>query len=113
MLLYVHAFTRIEPMSVFRKAIELASPSVRVLSFKERGKVTPMPVALSEKQRVRDAIDAILAASKSRAGNELEERLAREVVAVVAGDSPALKKKAEQHRQTMVNRGNIRMPRKR
>jgi len=46
----------------------------------------------------------ILEASDSKPGKTLEERLAREVIAVIEGNSKALAKKMELHRFAMVNR---------
>jgi small subunit ribosomal protein S7 len=62
------------------------------------------PIALGEKQRTRFAVEWILEASKKRAGQTIEERLAKELVAVFQGDSTALAKKLEVHRFAMVNR---------
>jgi small subunit ribosomal protein S7 len=62
------------------------------------------PVALGEKQRTRFALEWILEASKQRSGQTVEERLARELIAIVQGTSDALKKKEEVHKFAMVNR---------
>lgn len=105
-LLHLHAFTRLEALPLLRKAVELAAPSVRVITHKSGGKSTSIPVALNEKQRVRYALQAILHASNSKAGKTLEERLAREVVHVLSNDAnnAALKKKDTLHKFAMVNR---------
>lgn len=62
------------------------------------------PVALGEKERTRYAVEWILKASKSKSGQTLEERLAREMISVIQGNSEALKKKEEVHKQAMANR---------
>lgn len=105
-LLHLHAFTRLEPLPLLRKAVDLAAPSVRVITHRNGGKNTSIPVALNEKQRVRYALQAILKASNSKAGKSLEERLAREVVHVLSNDvnNAALKKKDALHKFAMVNR---------
>ncbi|PFH53540.1 hypothetical protein AMATHDRAFT_1194 [Amanita thiersii Skay4041] len=110
-LLYLHTLTRAPPLPIFRKAIEMASPAVRVVNNKTGAKVIPTPLPLSEKQRTRYAVEWILAASDSKPGITLEERLARELIAVVKGKSSALDKKEAVHRTAMVNRGNIRATR--
>ena len=46
----------------------------------------------------------ILEASNTKPGKTLEERLAREIIAVLEGNSKALAKKMELHRFAMVNR---------
>jgi Ribosomal protein S7p/S5e len=66
------------------------------------------PVALGEKQRTRFALQWILKASEKKNGKTVEERLAREIIAVVQGSSEALKKKEEVHRFAMVNRYMLR-----
>lgn len=64
------------------------------------------PAALTEKQRIRAGVHAVLAASKNKSGKTVEERLAREIIAVVNGDSKAITDKELMHKQAMVNRGN-------
>ena len=63
---------------------------------------TPMP--LNEKQRTRFGVEWILQASEKKPGKAVEVRMAKEVIAVVQGNSEALKKKEEAHRFAMLNR---------
>jgi len=106
-LLHLHSFTRSEPLPLLREAIFAASPAVRCLSHRYGSKNVYKPIALGEKQRTRFAVKWILEASDGKPGKTLEERLAREVIAVLEGNSKALAKKTELHRVAMVNRGNI------
>ncbi|KAG6369489.1 ribosomal protein S7 domain-containing protein [Boletus reticuloceps] len=108
MLLHVHTFTRAPPTPIVREAIMTAAPSVRVVSLKYGTKVMMTPQPLTEKQRVRAGLKAIVAASESRPGKSLEVRLAREMIAVVQGESRSLEEKQRLHKLAMVNRGNIR-----
>lgn len=62
------------------------------------------PVALGEKQRTRFALEWILEQSKHRSGQTFEERLARELIAIVQGESDVLEKKKKVHQFAMVNR---------
>lgn len=103
-LLHLHSFTRSEPLPLFREAILAASPAVKCLSHRHGSKNVFKPVALGEKQRTKFAVKWILEASDSKPGKTLEERLAREVIAVIEGNSRALAKKNELHRIAMVNR---------
>ncbi|KAF8061798.1 ribosomal protein S7 domain-containing protein [Lyophyllum atratum] len=105
-LLHIHAFTRAPPLPILRKAIEDAAPAVRSLMHKQGGKMVAKPVALGEKQRTRKAVQAILKASKTKMGRTVEERLARELIAIVQGKSVALDEKENIHKFAMVNRGN-------
>ena len=103
-LLHLHSFTRSEPLPLLREAILAASPAVKCLSHRHGAKNVHKPVALGEKQRTRFAVQWILEACDSKPGKTLEERLAREVIAVLEGNSKALAKKTELHRFAMVNR---------
>ena len=103
-LLHLHSFTRSEPLPLLREAILTASPAVKCLIHRHGAKNVHKPIALGEKQRTRFAVQWILEASDTKPGKTLEERLAREVIAVLEGNSKALAKKMELHRVAMVNR---------
>jgi len=103
-LLHIHAFTRAPPLPILREAIRAASPAVRSLMHRSGAKTVPKPIALGEKQQTRFAVQWILKASEKKSGRTVEERLARELIAVVQGTSEALKKKEEVHRFAMINR---------
>ena len=103
-LLHLHSFTRNEPLPLLREAILTASPAVKCLSHRHASKNVQKPIALGEKQRTRFAVKWILEASNSKPGKTLEERLAREVISVLEGNSKALAKKMDLHKVAMVNR---------
>jgi len=90
-----------------RHAALAAAPAVRLKSHKRGSKNVQMPVALSEKQRIRAGLKAMLKSSEGKQGKTVQERMAREVVGVVRGASGALEQKAVVHRVAMVNRGNL------
>ena len=107
MLLHLHALTRSPPLPIFRQAVFLSSPSIRVVSHKQGGKNVQKPVPLGEKQRTRFAIKWMIAAAERRRGRTIEERLAREALAIIKGtpdDNDVLKKKQDIHKLGMVNR---------
>ncbi len=54
---------------------------------------------------MRTALLWIIAASKARTGETIEERIAREMVAIVNGEeTPAVRQKMETHKTAMQNR---------
>ncbi|TFY77989.1 hypothetical protein EWM64_g6022, partial [Hericium alpestre] len=64
----------------------------------------------SERQRTRYAVKWILDQSKQgKTGQTLEERLAREVIAVLQGSSSVHETKKRIHEFAMLNRGNAEM----
>jgi small subunit ribosomal protein S7 len=103
-LLHIHTFTRAPPLPILRKAVIIASPAVKCLSHRHGAKNVAKPVPLGEKQRTRFALRWIIKASDSKSGQTMEERLAREFIAVIDGSSNALKEKGELHKHAMVNR---------
>ncbi|KZT70392.1 ribosomal protein S7 [Daedalea quercina L-15889] len=117
-LLTIHAQTRAPPLPILRRAIELASPSVRMVSFwLPTGRwYTPRP--LSERQRAHKGIRWILQASELRKGKVLAHRLAQEMIAIVEGagkenmreTSLVYKLKEELHKMAVMHRGNMMKP---
>ena len=105
MLLHIHAFTQAPPMPILRQAIAAASPLLRCRSFKRAAKQFVFPFPLSERQRTWQAIDWIIKESRLRRGGRLdEERLAREIIGIVRGDSEVLKKKEAVHKLAVLHR---------
>ncbi|PPQ65834.1 hypothetical protein CVT24_012061 [Panaeolus cyanescens] len=105
MLLHIYAMTRSPPMPIFTEAVITASPAVRMRSIKKGGKSIQAPMALSERQRIKRGIMWILEASKKKPGKTVAERVAREVIAVLKGQSSVLETKSKAHQLAMVNRG--------
>ena len=108
MLLHVHALTRREPLEVVREAVRAASPFVRSRKVKTGAKTFYIPMPLSEKQRTHYGVKWMLEACKNRPDRTVEERLAREMIAVLTAKEPkensVLKKKQDQHEFVMLNR---------
>ncbi|CAE6460601.1 unnamed protein product [Rhizoctonia solani] len=94
------------PLPIYREAIRLVSPNVKVVTQKRRAKNLPTPRPLIERQRVRAGILAILKASDRRPEKHIWERVARECVNILRGESDAIKKLEEAHRFAMANRAN-------
>ncbi|KAI0696996.1 ribosomal protein S7 [Cerioporus squamosus] len=110
MLLHIHAFTQAAPMPILREAVVAAAPLLRCRSFKRAAKQFVFPIPLSERQRAWQAIRWIVDESRKRGGRHDEERLAREVIAIVKGDSEVLRKKEAVHKLAVLHRGNVVRP---
>ena len=104
MLLHIHAFTKAPPLPILRQAIEIAAPLLRCRQFKRAAKQYVFPMPLSERQRTRTAIKWIWEAAKLKGGKRVEERLAREIIGIVKGDSEVLKKKSDVHKLAVLHR---------
>ncbi|KAG6820536.1 hypothetical protein H0H93_015707 [Arthromyces matolae] len=107
-LLYIHTFTRASPLPILREAILLAAPAVRNLNHRQGGKTIVKPTALAEKKRMWFAVENILESSRGRPGRKVEERVAREMIALLQGvKTSALEKKEKLHQAATINRGNV------
>lgn len=104
MLLHIHAFTKAPPLPILRQAVDTAAPLLRCRQFKRAAKQYVFPMPLSERQRARTAIKWIWEAAKTRGGKHVSERLAREVIAIVKGESEVLKKKSDVHKLAVLHR---------
>ncbi|TEB18169.1 ribosomal protein S7 [Coprinellus micaceus] len=108
-LLHIHTLTRSPPIPILREAIARVSPAVRVATTKQGARQIVRPVPLNERQRVGKGIRWILEASRGKPGRTLAERVAKEVVAVVKGESGALAQKEQAHKAAMVARGSLKV----
>ena len=106
MLSHMAQWLHSDPLVALRSAVATAAPLTRMQTSKQAGKSVPVPLALYERQSRRRAIVAIIEASKKRADRFLDARLAREVCAVLEGNSSVLQKKEEAHKVATLNRSN-------
>lgn len=74
------------------------------MSKKQRNKNVMTPRPLKAKARAAQAIRWIIKASGNRGDHRLEMRLAKEMIAIIKGDSDVLKRKDEAHRLALANR---------
>ncbi|KAG9001989.1 hypothetical protein FRB94_004194 [Tulasnella sp. JGI-2019a] len=103
-LAYLHSITLSPPLPILREAIDLVSPSVKVVTLRKPSKNVLSPRPLTERQRAKQAFRWILTASEKRPERSVTHRLGKEIINVIRGESEALKKKEEVHRQAVVNR---------
>lgn len=109
MLNEIQLETNAPPVPTLKKALETVSPMVRLVQRRRGTKQTMTPQALTDKQRTRQAWKWIIEASDKRLSEkeyEFGRRLAREVMAVLAGQSDAIKNYMSTHQQAVINRAN-------
>lgn len=94
------------PLPLLAQAVELSSPTIRLLSMRKRAKRVETPRALNEKQRTRQGIIWLLKAAERgrKAGVPRDQRIAREVFSVLEGTSDVFKWLEERHRSAAANR---------
>ena len=98
--------TNQSPVPLLHRAVFLASPSVKVLNMRKSMKAVPTPRALTERQRTHQAIAWIIKAAEKgrRAGLRRHERIAREVLAILEGNSEVFKWLEEKHKAATLAR---------
>lgn len=98
--------TNSPPLPILKKALELASPSIRIVGRRQGTKVLQTPQPLTAAQRRRQSWKWIVEASDKRQGVEKDfgKRLSLEVLAVLNGQSEATKKKELRHTQGVTGR---------
>ncbi|KAL1410379.1 hypothetical protein Q8F55_004387 [Vanrija albida] len=106
----IQAASNQPPLPLLRRAIEMSAPSIRILHAKTTAvKTIQVPKALNERQRWHAGIKNLFRAAErgKRTGVRFNDRVAREVFAVLEGSSDVFKKVEEVHRQGMLGRSNL------
>lgn len=96
--------TKQEPLSIFEKAIENASPLLEVFSKRVGGANYQVPREVRPERRFFLACRWIINAAKAKKGKPMAEKLAEELVAASKNEGAAIKKKHDIHRMAEANR---------
>ncbi|OAJ35975.1 hypothetical protein BDV3_000641 [Batrachochytrium dendrobatidis] len=107
-MLYIQTQTRQDPRSVIDAAVQKASPFVKVVSFKRRGKNVPTPFPLTDRQRNRTGILWIRdAALNGRSSQAAGVRIGKELLAILENKGAVLQKREQVHKLALANRSNV------
>ena len=93
-----------EPIDVFKKALENASPVLEVKSKRIGGATYQVPIEVSRNRKMALAMRWILIYSRSRKGNNMEARLAAELISAFNNEGSSVKKKEDTHRMAEANK---------
>ena len=96
--------TKKEPLGVFEKAIENASPLLEVKSKRVGGATYQVPREVKGDRGVTLAMRWIINAAKARKGKPMREKLAEELIEASENRGVAIKKKEDTHRMAEANR---------
>ena len=110
MLNLIRDHTNDDPLPLLRLAVSKAAPLCRNVSQRQTAtKRVTLPLALNERQRVRQVIMWIVKATekRERAEKSFGKRLGLEVLSVLDGSSDVLKKRDEVHRLAMLAKSNV------
>ncbi|MFQ5450580.1 MAG: 30S ribosomal protein S7 [Nitrospinaceae bacterium] len=93
-----------DPLKVFRKAVDNASPLLEVRSRRVGGATYQVPVEVKENRRVALGIRWLVQNAKGRAGKTMAEKLTGEILDAYNNIGGAIKKKEEVHRMAEANK---------
>lgn len=93
-----------EPLEVFEKAIENASPLLEVKPKRVGGATYQVPREVKGDRRVTLAMRWIINAAKARKGKPMRDKLAEELIEASENRGVAIKKKEDTHRMAEANR---------
>ena len=93
-----------EPIKIFEKAMENASPLVEVRSRRVGGANYQIPQEIAPDRQFFLATHWIINAARSRKGKPIAEKLAEEFLAAAKNEGAAIKKKQDTHRMAEANR---------
>ncbi|WWC87811.1 uncharacterized protein L201_002703 [Kwoniella dendrophila CBS 6074] len=105
----LHQSTNLSPQPLLKQAIILSSPSIKVLSMRKSAKTILTPRALTERQRTRQGIAWLLKASEKgrKGGQPRDQRISKEILNVLEGQSDVFKWLEERHKVAYLNRSNM------
>jgi small subunit ribosomal protein S7 len=95
---------RREPIGAFHEALDNVKPTVEVRSRRVGGATYQVPVEVRPERRDALAIRWLIAASRARNENTMEERLGAELMDALNNRGSAVKKREDTHRMAEANR---------
>lgn len=93
-----------EPVKIFEKAIENASPLQEVVSRRIGGANYQIPRDVRPSRKFFLATHWIIDAARAKKGKPMSQRLAEELLAAAKNEGTAIKKKQDMHRMAEANR---------
>ena len=100
----VKEVTKEDPMEVFNRALENASPILEVASKRVGGANYQVPREVRPERRFMLAVRWIIGAARSKKGKGMADKLAEEIIAAAKNEGAAIKKKQDMHRMAEANR---------
>jgi len=100
----VKEITKDEPINVFEKALENATPLLEIVSKRIGGANYQIPREVRPERKFFLATHWIINAARSKKGKPMANRLADELISASKNEGAAIKKKLDTHRMAEANR---------
>jgi len=101
---HIQKITQLDPLKVFEKAMENASPLVAVVSRRVGGANYQIPMEVRPERKFFLASHWIIGAARAKKGKTMAENLAEEIIAASKNEGAAIKKRQDMHRVAEANR---------
>jgi small subunit ribosomal protein S7 len=95
---------RVEPLGVFKQALENVAPAIEVRSRRVGGATYQVPVEVRTERRQALAIRWIITAARGRNDKTMVDRLSAELMDAASNRGNAVKKREDTHRMAEANR---------
>ena len=96
--------TKKEPLEVFDKALQNASPFLEVKAKRVGGATYQVPREVKGERKTSLAMRWIIDAARTKKGKPMKEKLAQELIDAAGNTGVAVKKKEDSHRMAEANR---------
>ena len=93
-----------DPLIVFQRALQNASPLLEIKSRRIGGATYQVPREVNPKRRTSLALRWIIGAARAKTGRPMAEKLAEEVMLAAKSEGTAIKRKMDMHRMAEANR---------
>jgi small subunit ribosomal protein S7 len=93
-----------EPLEIFQKAVQNASPYLEVRPRRIGGATYQVPVEVPDYRKITLAMKWIILGAKQKKGKSMKERLAEEILSASRGEGFAIKKKEDVHKMAEANK---------
>ena len=100
----VKAQAKEEPLVVFERALESASPILEVQTKRIGGANYQVPREVRPERKFFLACKWIIGAANTKKGKPMHQKLAEELISAAKGEGEAIKKKQTMHRMAEANR---------
>jgi len=96
-----------EPVEVLEKAVDSATPLIRVKPRRVGGATYQVPMEVDRRIGRALAMRWLIVAARARSGKSMQEKLAAELVDAVQGKGSAVRKREEIHRMADANKAFV------
>ncbi len=96
--------TKKEPLEIFRKAVENASPLLEVKPKRIGGATYQVPMEIRQERKLFLSLKWIIDGARAGKGKSMKEKLSQELMNVANNEGSAMKKKNDMHRMAEANK---------